>query len=75
MGAAQSCRADIIREREREGIALARQRGAYRGRKRSLSPGKAAELRSRAAAGGKPAHLARDFGISRETVYQPEAGR
>jgi DNA invertase Pin-like site-specific DNA recombinase len=55
---------------QREGIALARQRGAYRGRKKSLSPEKAEELRRRAAAGEKPAHLARDFGISRETVYQ-----
>jgi len=59
-----------IRERQREGIALAKQRGAYRGRKKSLTPERAEELRRRAAAGEKPTHLAREFEISRETVYQ-----
>jgi DNA invertase Pin-like site-specific DNA recombinase len=70
MGAFAEFERALIRERQREGIALARQRGAYRGRKKSLSPEKTAELRCRAAAGEKPAHIARDFGISRETVYQ-----
>ena len=53
-----------------EGIALAKQRGAYRGRKKALSPERVAELRRRAAAGEKKAQLAREFGISRETLYQ-----
>ena len=70
MGAFAEFERALIRERQREGIAQARQRGAYRGRKKSLSAEKAKELRRRAAAGEKPAHLARDFGISRETVYQ-----
>jgi DNA invertase Pin-like site-specific DNA recombinase len=60
----------LIRERQREGIALAQQRGAYRGRKKSLSPERIEELCLRAAAGEKKLHLARDFGISRETLYQ-----
>ena len=60
----------LIRERQREGIALAKQRGAYRGRKKALSPEQAAELRQRAAAGEQKATLAREFGISRETLYQ-----
>ena len=70
MGAFAEFERALIRERQREGIALAKQRGAYRGRKKSLSPEKAEELRRRAGAGEKPAHLARDFSISRETVYQ-----
>lgn len=70
MGAFAEFERALIRERQREGIALAKQRGAYRGRKKSLSPEKAEELRRRTAAGEKPAHLARAFGISRETVYQ-----
>ena len=70
MGAFAEFERALIRERQREGIALAKQRGAYRGRKKSLSPERAGELRRRAAAGEKPAHLARDFSISRETVYQ-----
>ena len=71
MGAFDEFERALIRERQREGIVLAKQRGAYRGRKKSLSPETAAaELRSRAAAGDKPAHIARNFGISQETVYQ-----
>lgn len=34
----------LIRERQREGIALAKQRGAYKGRKKTLSSERAAEL-------------------------------
>ena len=60
----------LLRERQREGIALARQRGAYRGRKKSLSDIEIAELRRRINEGDKKAQLARDFGISRETLYQ-----
>jgi DNA invertase Pin-like site-specific DNA recombinase len=70
MGAFAEFERSLIRERQREGIALARQRGAYRGRKKSLSPARIAELRRRAAAGEKKLHLAREFGISRETLYQ-----
>lgn len=70
MGAFAEFERALIRERQREGIALARQRGAYRGRKKSLLPEKAEELRRRAQAGEKKLHLAREFGISRETLYQ-----
>lgn len=45
-------------------------RGAYRGRKRSLSEEHVTELRRRAGDGEGKATLAREFGISRETVYQ-----
>jgi len=37
----------VIRERQREGIAFAKQRGANRGRKKSLSPERTAGLRAR----------------------------
>lgn len=60
----------LIRERQLEGIALAKQRGKYRGRKRALSFEKIAELQQRVADGEQKAQLARDFGISRETLYQ-----
>lgn len=60
----------LLRERQREGIALARQRGAYRGRKRSLTADQITDLKRRIAAGERKAHVARAFGISRETVYQ-----
>ena len=70
MGAFAEFERALIRERQREGIALAKQRGAYRGRKKALAPEQVAELRRRAAAGEKKAQLAREFGISRETLYQ-----
>ncbi len=60
----------LIRERQREGIALAKQRGAYRGRKKSLSPEQVLELQQRASNGEQKAKLAREYGISRETLYQ-----
>lgn len=59
----------LIRERQREGIAVAKSKGLYRGRKRSLTPERADSLRERAKTENKAA-LAREFGISRETLYQ-----
>ncbi|QAZ69606.1 recombinase family protein [Solidesulfovibrio carbinolicus] len=70
MGAFAEFERALIRERQREGIALAKLRGAYRGRKKKLSSEQGAELRRRAAAGEKKAQLAREFGVSRETLYQ-----
>jgi DNA invertase Pin-like site-specific DNA recombinase len=69
MGAFAEFERSLIRERQREGIALAKQRGAYRGRKKSLSPDKIEELRRCVNAGQTKAQVARDFGISRETLY------
>jgi DNA invertase Pin-like site-specific DNA recombinase len=70
MGAFAEFERALIRERQREGIALAKQRGAYRGRKKSLNSEKVDELKRRIAAGEQKAKLAREFGISRETLYQ-----
>lgn len=69
MGAFAEFERALIRERQREGIALAKQRGAYGGRKKALSPEQIADLRQRAV-GEQKAKLAREFGISRETLYQ-----
>ncbi|WP_258804286.1 recombinase family protein [Pseudarthrobacter sp. NS4] len=70
MGAFAEFERSLIRERQREGIALAKQRGAYKGRKKTLTPERAPELIQRAGNGVPKALLARDYGISRETVYQ-----
>lgn len=70
MGAFAEFERALIRERQREGIALAKQRGVYRGRKKSLTDEQIAELKRRVASGEQKALVARDFGISRETVYQ-----
>src|SRR5215469_3538870 len=70
MGAFAEFERALIHERQREGIALAKQRGAYKGRKKSLSEAAVAELRQRLDAGVSKAQVAREFGISRETLYQ-----
>ncbi len=70
MGAFAEFERALIRERQREGIAVAKQRGAYRGRKKSLSEDQILQLQSRVNAGDKKAQVARDFKISRETLYQ-----
>lgn len=72
MGAFAEFERSLIRERQREGIELAKSRGAYAGRKPTLSAEKIAELLTRDKANGHKnrAALARYFGISRETLYQ-----
>ena len=70
MGAFAEFERAIIRERQTEGIELAKKRGVYKGRKRSLTNDQAAELRHRAATGESKTDLAAQFGISRQTVYQ-----
>jgi DNA invertase Pin-like site-specific DNA recombinase len=70
MGAFAKFERAILKERQREGIALARKRGAYRGCKRTLSPEQITQLKTRVDDGEKKAEIARDLGISRETLYQ-----
>jgi DNA invertase Pin-like site-specific DNA recombinase len=59
-----------LKERQREGIAIAKRAGVYKGRKPALTLERVNELRLRIAEGEKKASLAREFGISRETLYQ-----
>ncbi len=60
----------MIRARQREGIEKARQRGAYVGRKPAFSHEQAERIRERAARGESKADLAREFGVTRKTIYQ-----
>lgn len=70
MGAFAQFERELIRERQREGIELAKKAGAYRGRKHSLSLERAAELRRRISKGENRSSLAREFGVDRTTVYR-----
>ena len=70
MGAFAQFERELIRERQREGIAIAKREGKYGGRKPSLTAEGAVELRRRVALGGSKAALAREFGISRDTLYR-----
>ncbi|MGK8506356.1 recombinase family protein [Nocardia asiatica] len=69
MGAFAEFERALILERQREGIAAAKSRGAYTGRKPALTAEQADQLRARAGAGESKAALAKEFGVSRETVY------
>jgi DNA invertase Pin-like site-specific DNA recombinase len=70
LGAFAEFERSLIRERQREGIAIAKAKGnVYLGRKPSLTPAQAEQLRCRAQAGEKKAALAREYGVSRETLY------
>jgi DNA invertase Pin-like site-specific DNA recombinase len=61
----------LIRERQREGIALAKAKGTvYKGRKPALNTERITQLREQAVAGVNRTKLAKEFGISRETLYQ-----
>jgi DNA invertase Pin-like site-specific DNA recombinase len=71
LGAVAEFERALIRERQREGIALAKKAGKYKGRKRSLTPARIAELRKSVNAGKETkAAIARSFGISRQTLYE-----
>lgn len=70
IGAVAAFELQILKDRQAEGIAIAKAKGVYKGRKPSLTPGQAAQLRERAQAGEPKAALAREFKISRETLYQ-----
>ena len=70
MGAFAEFERALIRERQREGITLAKKAGVYKGRGKMLNAEKESALVRRAAAGEAKAALAREFGISRQTVYQ-----
>ncbi len=61
---------ELIRERQRERIVLVKKRGAYRGRKRSLTTAQAADLLRRVAKGESKTLLAQELGVSRDTIYQ-----
>ena len=69
LGAVAEFERSMIRERQREGIALAKKAGVYKGRKPSLTPIQVTEIRKRVAAGEKKAGLAAEFRISRQTLY------
>lgn len=69
LGAVAEFERSMTLERQREGIALAKAAGKYTGRKAALSDEQADALRARVVAGESVSALAKEFGISRQTVY------
>ena len=71
MGTFAEFERSIIRERQREGIARAKQRGVYAGRKTSIDVDKVKSLHS---SGVGASEIARQLGIGRASVYRLIAG-
>lgn len=70
MGAFAEFERSIIRERQLEGIAIAKKKGVYSGRKPSLSEEKIEEMNKLLESGEKKSEIARQLKISRETLYR-----
>jgi len=71
MGAFAQFERSLIHERQMEGIALAKKRGAYNNRKTQacLNKEQLAVFLEHAARGDSKTHLAKEFGICRQSVY------
>lgn len=75
IGAVAQLERNLIRERQREGIDLARARGVYKGRARKLTDEQVRHVKHAVTAGESKAKLARDLGCSRRVLYEALAGR
>lgn len=70
MGAMAEFERELIKERQREGIAIAKAKGdVYKGRSKALKPSQVEELKTQVTAGIPKATVARNFGISRKSLY------
>ena len=70
MGAFAEFERALMRERQREGIAIAQRAGVYRGRRGKLSATRIEDLRNRVAEGKESKiAIARDMGIHPSTLY------
>lgn len=69
LGSVAAFEVELLRERQREGVALARAAGKYQGGKPKLAGDQVVNLRSRVASGVAKAKVAREFGITRQTLY------
>lgn len=74
MGAVAQFERALIRERQAEGIAIAKKNKVYKGRKPSLDAAQVAELKALVEAGVAKTKIATQMGVSRATVYAYMAG-
>lgn len=75
MGAFAELERNLIRSRQREGIALAKERGAYKGRPPALAPAEVEAARQRHADGVTLARLVKDFDVAKSTMQAALAGK
>lgn len=70
IGAVAEFERAFIRERQREGIELAKLEGKYKGRKAILSSQQVQEISKKIARKERVANLAKEYGVSRQTLYR-----
>lgn len=70
MGAVAEFERAILRERQAEGIRIAKMKGVYKGRKMALTDAQVEEIRQKIAAGIPKTRIAREYKCSRETIYK-----
>ncbi|WP_425286261.1 recombinase family protein [Cardinium endosymbiont of Philonthus spinipes] len=70
MGAFAEFERSLILERQREGIALAKAKNAYKGRKPCMNQEQIEKLHSLVQSGIQKTKLAQQFGVSRDTLYK-----
>jgi DNA invertase Pin-like site-specific DNA recombinase len=70
LGAFAEFERTLIRERQREGIEVAKAQGKKLGAPPKLSSDQSAEIRTRVQNGEDKSKLAREYGISRPTLYK-----
>lgn len=69
MGAFAEFERALIRERQMEGIAIAKREGRYKGRKKKLTTEQVKAVMEHIKTGSKKAAVAREFRVSRATLY------
>lgn len=70
LGAVAQFERAMIRERQREGIAIAKAAGKYKGRKQALNAEQIEQARQMASRGEHKNFIAKHFGVSRTTIYK-----
>ncbi|AFB72979.1 recombinase family protein [Corynebacterium pseudotuberculosis] len=70
LGAVAEFERSMIKERQAEGIAIAKAEGKYKGRKPSLSPEQIQQVRQLKAEGESISTIAKQFGVSRPSIYR-----
>ncbi len=60
----------LIKERQKEGVQIAKAKGLYKGRPVAMTDDRIAEIKARVEAGESKAAVAKSLGISRDTLYR-----
>ena len=69
LGAVSEFERAIILDRQKEGIAIAKAKGRYKGSQKKLTDTQVDEIRQMIAEYQKISYIARKYGVSRQTIY------